>query len=104
MQISTTYEIPGRQVEKSLGIVTGNTIRAKHLGKDIIAGLRQIVGGELKEYSEMLSEARSQAIKRMEHNAKEMGADAVIGMRITTAAVAQGSAEILAYGTAVKLK
>ena len=104
MLISTTNEIHGRQVDRSMGIVTGNTIRAKHIGKDIVASLRQIVGGELKEYSEMLSEARNQAIRRMEHNAKEMGADAVIGMRLTTAAVAAGSAEILAYGTAVKLK
>ena len=104
MHISTTDEVPGRKVIRSLGVVTGSTIRAKHIGKDIVSALRNIVGGELKEYSEMLSEARMQAISRMEQNAREMGADAVIGMRLTTAAVAAGSAEILAYGTAVKLK
>lgn len=104
MIISTTFEVPGKKVDRSLGIVTGNTIRAKHIGKDIVAGLRNIVGGELKEYTEMLSEARAESIKRMEENAKSMGADAIIGMRLTTAAVATGSAELLAYGTAVKLK
>jgi uncharacterized protein YbjQ (UPF0145 family) len=101
---TTVMDIPGRQIEQTLGIVTGNTIRAKHIGKDIVAGLRNIVGGELKEYTEMLTEARKEAMKRMQDNAKNMGADAVIGVRLTTAMVSSMSAEILAYGTAVKLK
>ncbi len=104
MILTTTYDVPGKQVRENIGIVTGNTIRAKHIGKDIIAGLRQIVGGELKEYTEMLTEARAEAMKRMQQNAKKMGADAIIGVRLTTSAVAAGSAEIVAYGTAVKLK
>ncbi len=104
MILTTTYDVPGKQVKENIGVVTGNTIRAKHIGKDIIAGLRQIVGGELKEYTEMLTEARAEAMKRMQQNAKKMGADAIIGVRLTTSAVAAGSAEIVAYGTAVKLK
>jgi len=102
MLISTTTEIPGYQVTEVLGLVRGNTIRAKHVGKDIIAGLRNIVGGELKEYTEMISEAREESIARMEEEAKKLGADAIIGVRITTSQVAAGAAEILAYGTAVK--
>jgi uncharacterized protein YbjQ (UPF0145 family) len=104
MIVTTIMDVPGKQVEKTLGIVTGNTIRAKHIGKDIVAGLRNIVGGEIKEYTEMLSDARREAIRRMEENAKKLGADAVIGVRMTTATVSSMSAEILAYGTAVKLK
>jgi uncharacterized protein YbjQ (UPF0145 family) len=104
MMLSTTNDVPGKAVKESLGIVYGNTIRAKHLGKDIVAGLRNLVGGELKEYTEMLAEARGEAIRRMEQAAKKKGADAVIGVRLTTAAVASASAEIVAYGTAVKLK
>ncbi len=104
MILSTTFEVPGKKVDRSLGIVTGNTIRAKHIGKDIVASLRNIIGGELKEYTEMLSEARKEAIKRMEREASKMGADAVIGVRLTTATVSHASAEMLAYGTAVKLK
>ena len=102
MLISTTTEIPGYQVTEVLGLVRGNTIRAKHVGKDIMAGLRNIVGGELKEYTEMISEAREESIARMEEEAKKLGADAIIGVRITTSQVAAGAAEILAYGTAVK--
>ncbi|MBN1785554.1 MAG: YbjQ family protein [Candidatus Methanofastidiosa archaeon] len=102
MLLSTTSVIPGHEVKEVLGLVRGNTIRAKHLGKDIVAGLRNIVGGELKEYTEMISEAREEAISRMIEEANKMGADAVIGIRITTSQVAQGAAEILAYGTAVK--
>lgn len=104
MIITTVMEVPGKRVVRSLGLVTGNTIRAKHIGKDIVSGLRNIVGGELKEYTQMLSEARWEAIKRMEENAKELGADAVVGVRMTTSTVSHASAELLAYGTAVKLK
>ena len=103
MIVTTANEIPGQNVSEVLGIVKGNTIRAKHLGKDIVAGLRNIVGGELKEYTEMITEAREEAMQRMIRDAEAMGADAIIAMRMTTSQVAQGAAEILAYGTAVKL-
>ncbi len=103
MIVTTTNEVPGQNVSEVLGIVKGNTIRAKHLGKDLVAGLRNIVGGELKEYTEMITEAREEAMQRMVREAETMGADAIIGMRMTTSQVAQGAAEILAYGTAVKL-
>jgi len=103
MILSTTNKIPDKEVKEVLGLVKGNTIRAKHIGKDIVAGLRNIVGGELKEYTEMISEAREEAISRMIKDAEKMGADAIIGVRLTTSQVAAGAAEILAYGTAVKL-
>jgi uncharacterized protein YbjQ (UPF0145 family) len=103
MIITTSDGVSGKKVAKTLGVVTGNTIRAKHLGKDIVAGLRNIVGGEIKEYTEMLTDARKEALQRMEQSAKEMGADAVISMRFTTSMISRNAAEILAYGTAVKL-
>jgi len=103
MIITTSETIPGHKVKEILGIAKGSTIRAKHIGRDIMAGFKHIVGGEIKGYTEMLSDARDEAIKRMEENAKKMGADAVINVRLTTAAVMQGAAEVLAYGTAVKL-
>jgi len=103
MIITTANDIPGQTVTEVLGIVKGNTIRAKHIGKDIVAGLRNLVGGELKEYTEMITEAREEAMARMEREAAAMGADAIVGVRITTSQVATGAAEILAYGTAVKL-
>ena len=104
MLMSTTNEIEGKDIEKNLGIVKGNTIRAKHLGKDIIASFRNLVGGEIKEYTEMLDEARNEAVKRMDEDAKRMDADAIVGIRFTTSTVIGGAAELLAYGTAVKLK
>ena len=104
MLVSTTETIPGKEVEEILGIVKGNTIRAKWFGKDILAGLRNVIGGELREYSEMLTEAREQAIARMLKEAEALGADAVINVRFAISPVVQGAAEILAYGTAVKLK
>ncbi len=104
MLLSTTSQIEGKKVTKTLGLVRGNTIRAKHIGKDIMAGLRSIVGGEIKEYTEMLTESRDEAIGRMVEDANKLGADAVIGVRFTTSAVLGGAAELLAYGTAVKLK
>ena len=104
MIVSTTEEIAGEKIEEVLGLVRGNTIRAKWFGKDILAGLRHLVGGELKEYTEMLSEAREQAIARMIDEAQTLGADAIVGVRLTTSQVMSGAAEILAYGTAVKLK
>lgn len=104
MLITTSDTIEGKNIAKTLGIVKGNTIRAKHIGKDIIAGLRNIVGGEIKEYTEMLDDSREQAIQRMVEDAKRLGADAIVTARFTTSAVVGGAAELFAYGTAVKLK
>ncbi len=104
MIIATAPVIEGRETAKTLGLVKGNTIRAKHIGKDIVAGLRNIVGGEIKEYTEMLNEARQQSVDRMEEEAKKFGADAIVSVRFTTSTVIGGAAELLAYGTAVKLK
>jgi len=104
MIITTTDQVPGKQVKEILGLVKGNTIRAKWFGKDIMSGLRQIVGGELKEYTEMLTEAREEAFKRMEKQASQLKADAVITVRFTTSQIMSSAAEILVYGTAVKLK
>ncbi len=86
-----------------LGVVYGNTVRAKHLGKDVMSGLKSIVGGELQEYTDMLSDARTEAINRMTNAARDLGADAVVNIRFTTSQTAAGAAELLAYGTAVKL-
>jgi len=103
MLLITTETIKGREITEVLRLVRGNTIRARHMGRDIMAGLRNIVGGEIKEYTRMLSQARNQAVERMVKEAEELGADAVIGMRFTTSQTMSGAAEILAYGTAVKL-
>jgi uncharacterized protein YbjQ (UPF0145 family) len=104
MIVVNTDFVPGREIEEALGVVKGNTIQAKHIGKDIVAGFRQVVGGEIKEYTEMLSEAREVALKRMIEKAEKLGADAIINVRFTTSAVMVSAAEILVYGTAVKLK
>lgn len=103
MMITPSSQIPGREVVESMGLVRGNTIRARHIGKDILAGLRNIVGGEVREYTKMMAEAREQAIDRMMDDARLLGADAVINVRLTTAYVMGAAAEILAYGDAVKL-
>ena len=103
MIVVNTDFVPGREISEALGIVRGSTIRAKHIGKDIMAGLRTIVGGEIKEYTEMIVESRNQAVKRMEEQAAKLEADAVINVRFVTAQVMAGAAELLAYGTAVKL-
>lgn len=103
MIIVSTPEVPGRTITQSLGLVRGNTIRAKHLGKDILASLRMLVGGEIKEYTEMLTEARNEALLRMKQEASAAGADAVVNVRFVTSQVMAGAAELLAYGTAVKL-
>jgi len=103
MILVTTADIAGKKVTKTLGLVKGSTIRAKWFGKDIMSGFRQIVGGELKEYTGMLIEARDEATKRMEEEAKTLGADAIVSVKYQTSMVMAGSAEILAYGTAVKL-
>lgn len=99
----TTDKIQGKEIKETLGTVKGSTIRAKHIGKDIMAGLRGLVGGEIKEYTEALNEAREVAVKRMLEEAEKLGADAVVCTRFTTSQVMAGAAELLVYGTAVKL-
>lgn len=103
MIVTSTEHIPGYEME-ILGIVVGNTVRAKHLGKDVMSGLKSIVGGELQEYTEMLSDARAESMNRMINAAKNMGADAVVNVRFTTSQTMASAAELLAYGTAVKLR
>jgi uncharacterized protein YbjQ (UPF0145 family) len=104
MIVVNTETVPGRETAEALGLVRGSTIRAKHVGKDIMAGLRHMVGGELTEYTEMIAEAREEAMNRMITEAEKLRADAVVNVRLTTSAVTSGAAEILAYGTAVRLK
>lgn len=103
MIITTTETIPDKKIKEILGIVKGNTIRARHIGSDILAGLRQIVGGEIKGYTKMITEAREEALQRMVQEAEKLKADAVVNVRFATSEVMSGSAEVLAYGTAVKL-
>ncbi len=103
MIVTTTEEVPGHEIVEILGLVRGNTVRARHLGQDILAGLRNVVGGEIVEYTEMLSKAREEALRRMISQAEKLGADAVVGVRFATSQTMAGAAEILAYGTAVKL-
>ncbi len=104
MIITNTDFIPKREIKEILGLVKGNTIQAKSIGKDIKAGLRHLAGGEIKEYTEMLSESREIALKRMKDKAEKLEADAVINIRFMTSAIMGGAAEILVYGTAVTLK
>ena len=104
MIITSTDGIPGKQIKETIGIVKGNTIRAKHIGRDIMAGFKQIIGGEIKSYTTMFIEAREQAISRMEEEAKKLNADAIVAVRMATAQIMPGAAEIMCYGTAVKLK
>jgi len=104
MLITTQDELVDYEITETLGLVKGNTIRARHVGKDILAGLRNLVGGEITEYTKMLAESREQAIDRMVASAEALGAGAIVAMRFTTSAVMQGSAELLAYGTAVKVR
>lgn len=101
MIITTTDEIPGKRVVRVLGLVRGNTIRARHVGRDIAAAIRNLAGGEIREYTKLMAEAREQAIDRMIEEAEQIGANAVVGMRFSTAEIAKGAAEILCYGTAV---
>ena len=102
MIISNTESIPGRRIVEFYGVVTGNTVRAKHVGRDIMAGLKNIVGGELKGYTELLQDSREEAMARMIAQARNLGANAVVNVRFATSSVAQGAAELFAYGTAVK--
>jgi len=102
--ITTASEVPGKKVVKILGVVKGNTVRARNIGRDIGAGFKNIVGGEIKTYTEMIGQSREEAFNRMVNQANDLGADAVIGMRFMTSMIMQGASEMLAYGTAVKLK
>ncbi len=99
--LSNTEDIPGRSVRSFHGVVSGSTVRAKHIGRDIMAGLKNLVGGELVGYTELLQEARQEALSRMVQEAQSLGANAVVNVRFQTSSVAQGAAELFAYGTAV---
>ena len=103
MIVITTEEVPGKKISESLGIARGSTVRARHLGRDIFAGLKNLVGGEISEYTKLLADAREESLNRMVLDADRMGADAIVNVRFTTSTVMQGCSEILAYGTAVKL-
>jgi len=102
--VTTTSEIPGKSIKEIIGVVKGNTVRSRNIGVDIGAGLKNIIGGEIKSYTEMVSKARDEAYNRIVNNAIELGADAIISMRFMTSTVMTGASEMLAYGTAVKLK
>jgi uncharacterized protein YbjQ (UPF0145 family) len=102
--LSNLELVPGRRVKTHLGVVQGSTVRAKHAGKDILAGLKNIVGGELKAYTELMQEAREEAVQRMLAQATSVGANAVLNVRFATTSITAGAAEILAYGTAVVLE
>jgi uncharacterized protein YbjQ (UPF0145 family) len=104
VEVSNLETIPGRTIVAHFGVVTGSTVRAKNFGKDFLAGLRNIVGGELKEYTELLQEARHDAVMRMCEQAQQLGANAVVNVRFATSAVASGAAELYVYGTAVKVQ
>jgi len=104
MIVSNLELIPGKRVTAHLGMVQGSTVRAKHVGKDIFASLKNIIGGELKGYTELMQEARQEAIERMMEEAKSIGANAVLNVRFATTSIAIGAAEILAYGSAVQLE
>jgi uncharacterized protein YbjQ (UPF0145 family) len=102
--LSTTFDVHGRQVAQQLGLVRGNVVRSRFIGRDLVAGLRMIVGGEIHEYTKLLAESREQALDRMVEQARALGADAIVGVRFETTDAGQGQAtEVLAYGTAVKL-
>jgi len=104
MFVSNTEEIAGKRVVEYLGLVQGSVVRAKHLGRDIAAAFKSLVGGELKGYTELLQEARQQALEEMLEEARKLGANAVVNVRFATASIMQGAAEILAYGTAVRVE
>ena len=104
MILTTSENVAGKKIEKTLGMVKGNTIKARHVGSDFVAGIKNIFGGEIKGYTKMINSARDEAINRMKEEAVKLNADAIISVRFTTSEVMQGAAEILAYGTAVKFK
>jgi uncharacterized protein YbjQ (UPF0145 family) len=104
MIITTSEKIEGKTIVKTIGLVKGSTIRARHLGRDIMAGLRGVVGGEISEYTKMMAESREQALQRIEEEANALGANAIIALRFTTSMVMQNASEILAYGTGVVIE
>ncbi len=104
MIFSTTPDVPGKEISENLGVVAGNIVQSKHVGRDLMAGLKSIVGGEIAGYTEMLADARDKAIERMVEEAEKRDADAVVNIRFTTSAIMTNASEMLAYGTAVKLK
>ena len=104
IHITSADHFPGETITVHLDVVYGNTVRAKHLGRDMMAGLKSVVGGEIRGYTEMLRDARDEALDRMKQDALDLGADGVINVRFTTSMVGQGMAEMMAYGTAVRLK
>ncbi len=104
MLITTLEHIPGYKIKEVKGIVSAGTVLARHIGKDILAGLRNLIGGEVKEYTEVMAQARDKALERLQGKAKALGANAIIGVRFTTSAIAQNAAEVMAYGTAVVLE
>jgi len=104
MLITNTEEIPGRKIVSFYGVVSGSTVRAKHVGKDMMAGIKNIFGGELKGYTELLQETRDEAIERMKSQAQQLGANAIVNVRFSTSSVAAGAAEIYVYGTAVTVE
>ena len=103
MLLSTSDEIAGREITETIGLVSGNAVRARHLGRDVLAGLKNLVGGEIGAYQKLLSDSRQIAIERMEEQATEAGADAIVAVRLATSTITSGASEVLAYGTAVKL-
>lgn len=103
MEISNIETIPGKEVTQYIGLVAGSTVRAKHIGRDLMAGFKNIIGGELKGYSELLQESRKEAMDRMIAQAESLGANAILNVRFSTSSVAQGAAELYVYGTAVKV-
>ncbi len=104
MILTNTETVPGKTIVEHFGLVSGSTVRAKHVGKDILAGLKNIVGGELKGYTELLQESRHQSMDRMVEQAEQLGANAIVNVRFATSSVAQGAAELYVYGTAVKVQ
>jgi len=104
MLYTTTDSLPGYEITESLGVITGNVVQSKHIGRDLMAGLKSIVGGEIRGYTEMLTEARNTAVERLVLSAHDKGADAIVGIRFTTSAIMDGSSEIMVFGTAVKIK
>ena len=104
MILTNVEAVPGRQLVEHYGLVQGSTIRAKHVGRDIMASLKNLVGGELKGYTELLKESREEAVERMKHEAVQIGANAIVNVRFSTSSVAQGAAELYAYGTAVRIE
>jgi uncharacterized protein YbjQ (UPF0145 family) len=102
--LTNTEQVPGKTIVQLYGVVSGSTVRAKHIGRDLMAGLKNLVGGELRGYTELLQEARAEALSRMQQEARALGANAIVNVRFSTSSIAQGAAELFAYGTAVRVE